>query len=214
MKGCFRTIFLLLLLCGCTPIGPQPLEHLHGCGDGPACGSAFPHGRWQFVHLIEFRLPGGGGGTVIGITVLDGTALKCALTTTEGMTLFEATDNGGLTIIHALPPFDKPGFAEGLMADVRALFMRPPGSPSCGMFGSEPGCRFRNRDRTTDVVLKDDGCRQITTWTAAGMVARTITTYDCTLRHGYRLARSLVLKSKGKSDYVLKMKLLRAQQGL
>ncbi len=214
MKGCFLSIFLLLLLSGCAPVGPQTLEHPHACGDGPACVSAFPWGTWQFVHLIEFRLPGGGGGTVIGITVLDGTALKCALTTTEGMTLFEATDNGGLSIIHALPPFDRPGFAQGLMADVRTLFMRPPGSPSCGMFDSEPGCRFRYRAGTTDVVLSADGCRQITTWTAAGMVARTITTHDCTLRHGYRLARSLILKAWGKGGYVLKMKLLRAQQGL
>ncbi len=207
MKGCFRSIPLLLLLFGCAPVGPQALDHLHACGDGPACASAFPRGTWQFVHLIDFRLPGGSGGTVIGITVLDGTTLKCALTTTEGVTLFEATDNGELTIIHALPPFDKPGFAEGMMADVRTLFMRPPGSPSCGMFGSEPGCRFRNRDRTTDVVLKDDGCRQITTWTA-GMPNRTITTHDCSLRHGYRLARSLVLKSWKQGGYMLTLRLI------
>ncbi len=211
MTDCFRSIFLLLLFCGCAPVGPQPPEHLHGCGDGPACGSAFPRGRWQFVHLIDFRLPAGGGSTVIGITVLDGRALKCALTTTEGMTLFEATDNDGITVIHALPPFDQPGFAQGLMADVRALFLRPPGSPACGTFGSEPGCRFRDGDMITDVVLGDDGCHQITSWTAAGQPARTITTRDCTLRHGYRLARSLVLKSGEKGGYVLTLRLLNVQ---
>ena len=207
----FRPIVLLLLLCGCAPVGPQPLDHIHGCGDGSACGSAFPHGRWQFVHLIDFRLPGGSGGTVIGITVLDGTSLKCALTTTEGMTLFEATDNGELTIIHALPPFDKPGFAQGLMADVRALFIRPPGSPACGTFGSESGCRFGDGERTTDVALGDDGCHQITSWTAAGLPTRTISTHDCTLRHGYRLVRSLVLKAWGKSGYVLTLRLINVQ---
>ena len=213
MKGCFLSIFLLLLLCGCAPVGPQPLDHIHGCGDGSACGSAFPRGRWQFVHLIEFRLPDGGGGTVVGITVLDGTAFKCALTTTEGMTLFEATDNGKLTVLHALPPFDQPGFAQGLMADVRAIFLRPPGSLSCGMAGSVPGCRFRDRDRTVDVALGDDGCRQIISRTGAGVVTRTITTSNCTLRHGFRLARCLVLKSREKGGYVLKMKLLDARQG-
>ncbi len=79
------------------------------------------------------------------------------------------------------------------------------------MIGSEPGCRFGDGERTTDVVLRDDGCHQITSWTAAGMVDRTITTHDCTLRHGYRLARSLVLKAWGKSGYVLTLRLINVQ---
>jgi len=150
MKGLARSVLLLLLLCGCAPAGLLSLDQPHTCTDEPNCASAFPQGKWQFVHLIEFRLPDGTGSTVIGITVLDGTAIKCALTTTEGMTLFQATDNGRLKIIHALPPFDKPGFAAGLMGDVRAILLRPPGTPRCGLFDNKPGCRFQDENTTTE----------------------------------------------------------------
>jgi len=213
MRSCCSAL-LLFILCSCAVSGPPVLDDSRACSDSRDCASAFPRGSWQFVHLIEFSLADGSGGTVIGVTVLDGQTIKCALTTTEGMTLFEAESAGSLKVLRAVPPFDRPGFARGLLADVRTIFVRPQGLPSCGMFGREPGCRFRYRDGTTDVVLSADGCLQINTWTAAGLPVRIITTHDCTLRQGYRLARSLILKAPGKGGYILKMKLLRAQQGL
>ncbi len=210
MKGLARSVLLLLLLCGCAPAGPPRLQPV-ACSDRLACAAAWPEGRRQFVHLIEFRLPDGTGSTVIGITILDGRTIKCALTTTEGMTLFQATDNGRLRIIHALPPFDKPGFAAGLMGDVRAIFLRPPGTPRCGLFDNKPGCRFQDEHSTTDVVLTKDGCPQITTWTASGRPTRTITARDCSLSHGYRLGQTLVLRAPGAGGYMLTMTLLNAE---
>ncbi|HHB75225.1 MAG TPA: hypothetical protein ENK84_01595 [Desulfobulbus sp.] len=205
----------MLVLCACTASGPPGLDDPRACADSRNCASAFPRGSWQFVHLIEFSLADGAGGTVIGVTVLDGQTIKCALTTTEGMTLFEAESAGSLKVLRAVSPFDKPGFAQGLLADVRTIFVRPQAAPLCGMLDEgQSVCRYRNKSGITDVMSTEDGCPRITTWTAAGLPDRTITAHDCSLNHGYQLARSLVLQAVGKGGYILKMKLLRAQQGM
>ncbi len=211
-------LFLLALLpalCSCSIPGPPRLA-VGSCVDLADCESIYPQGHWQFVHLIEFQLPNGTGGTVIGITVIEGNAVQCALTTTEGMTLFEAEDGDTLKILQAVPPFDKPGFAEGLMADVRAIFLQPPGAPVCGALADERRtCRFRQQDgKLTDILPEPDArkCFRIITWSADHRQTRIITAKDCRQQDGYRQARSLTLNSSGIKNYTLKMSLINAEQ--
>ena len=66
--------------------------------------------------------------TVIGVTSLAGDEISCALMTVEGLTLFAAVFKTGAEpeVRRAVPPFDRPGFARGLMADVRTIFVQPP----------------------------------------------------------------------------------------
>ncbi len=211
-------LFLLALLpalCSCSIPGPPRLA-VGSCVDLADCESIYPQGHWQFVHLIEFQLPNGTGGTVIGITVLDGRNIKCALTSTEGMTLFEAEDGDTLKILQAVPPFDKPGFAEGLMADVQTIFVRPtPVLTTCGLLdGQQPCCRLQDTNgRLTDILPDKNGCWQITSRPAGrNDQIRSIITSNCTERQGYRLARSMIMTTSGGHGYTLKMLLISAEK--
>ncbi len=153
---------------------------------------------------------------MIGVTVLNGRTVKCALTSTEGMTLFEARADNTVEVLHAVPPFDKPGFAKGLLNDVRAIFLRPPGTPVCGTLADgRRTCRFRQQDgKLTDILPDPDAgkCFRIITWSADHRQTRIITAKDCRLQNEYRQARSLTLNSPGTKGYTLKMSLLQAEQ--
>lgn len=207
---------LLPLLCTCSLPGPPRLV-VGSCVDVPDCESIYPQGHWQFVHLIEFKLPNGATGTVIGVTVLNDGSVQSALTTTEGMTLFAADSaSGRLKVLQAVPPFDKPGFAKGLMADVRTIFVRPkPVVTTCGLLdGQQPCCRLQDKDgRLTDILPDSKGCWRITSRPAGqdGKI-RSITASNCTERQGYRLARSMTMTTSGKHGYTLKMRLISAEK--
>ena len=77
----------------------------------------------------------------------------------EGLRLFEAHDDGTLTIRRALPPFDRPALADGMMQDIRLIFFRPEAPPllSGTMPSGEPGCRYTLADGIEDIVRKPSG---------------------------------------------------------
>jgi len=73
----------------------------------------------------------------------------------EGILLFQGSlEDGILRVERALPPLDRPGFAEGLFSDVRFLFLRPAGEPGgLGLDGTGARtCRWRDGDRTLDLI--------------------------------------------------------------
>ena len=61
---------------------------------------------------------------MLGVVSLDPEAntVECALLSIEGLRLFEAHDDGTLTTRRALPPFDRPALANGMMQDIRLIF--------------------------------------------------------------------------------------------
>jgi hypothetical protein len=221
---CLPFIFaVLVLVTSCTTAsGPQPFTGIihgsvHSAILGQGCAQAFPMGRWQFVHSIDFTMAGGRGGSVIGVTVLDGKILKCALITIEGLTLFEARLKDKLVVLRDLPPFDKPGFAGALMADVQAMFIRPgveDNDIQYGYFGdNRAGCRFISAgDRVTDIIPLKDGCWRIYSHAGAQEQGRTIIARSCILHDGYRLPHELELQVSGPRGYTLKMTLISAEK--
>jgi len=207
-------VLLLLFLTGCAlsparspaPVQPGPCA--------PACGQLTPRGEWQFVHSITFSGQAMAG-SLLGVTVVQGATLRCALLTLEGLTLFEAREDDTLQILRALPPFDRPGFAEGLMNDVRLLFIHPtPAMPGmqCGRDASgQDICRYRDRrDWSVDLVPLADGCFGLRAWSGQTGETRTITSRDCALTDGYRLARHITLAADGPRPYTLTMTLIEA----
>ncbi len=209
-------VLLLFFLTGCTlpPASPPELVRPGPCA--PLCGQLTPRGEWQFVHRITFSGQAMAG-SLLGVTVVNGTTLRCALLTLEGLTLFEAREDDTLQILRALPPFDRPGFAEGLMADVRTLFVHPR-VMQCGQdTDGKDICRYQDRRGwTVDLVPLADGCFSIQAWSRQTGKSRTITSRDCTLTDGYRLGRRITLAAAGLRPYTLTMTLieaLSAQQG-
>jgi len=126
-----------------------------------ACREAFPRQSWQMQHTITTDLPGGRKGVMLGVVALapEEKTVECALLSIEGLRLFEAHDDGTLTIRRALPPFDRPALAEGMMRDIRLLFFPPQGPLiSHGRLPSgDPGCRYALADGYQDIIQKPSG---------------------------------------------------------
>lgn len=218
MKRCLCLCLLtVVLLSSCSGMHreqqPQLIE-LSAAERVPAsCLRAFPEGQWQLVHAIAFRMAGGVEGHALGVLVLGDGEIRCALMTMEGLTLFEARSRGetALEVSRALPPFDNPEFAVGLMEDVRTLFRRPAGMLQYGKTTTgEPVCRYIDEGKVTDVLPGEDGCWRIITY-ADTVAIRIIATQACTSVAGTALAESLTLTAPGENGYTLSMELVGAE---
>lgn len=217
---CLGMVLFLLISCAAekperlpkfVPAAPPSLT----TDQKNTCASVYPEGRWQFTHVIEFMLAGGGGNTVIGVTVLDGNTINCALLTIEGLTLFAARYTDRLEVLRAVPPFDRPAFGAGLMDDVRAIFVRPPGKNiQYGSLRENPvGCRITEDDgRVTDVMPSDNDCWRISTSSAESIKTRTIIARSCKTVESIRIPEKLELTVPGPTGYTLKMNLMSAEK--
>lgn len=125
------------------------------------CREAFPRQPWRMVHTITTDFPGQRKGVMIGVVALvpEKNIVECALLSIEGLRLFEAHDDGTLTIRRALPPFDRPALAEGMMRDIRLLFYPPEGPPllTGRMPSGNPVCRYTLADGVEDITRKPTG---------------------------------------------------------
>ncbi len=213
----FLPFILLLGLTACVAEQQLSLPQLAAdAREDRGCESVFPQGRWQFVHTIDFSMADGSGSTVIGVTSLAGDEITCALMTVEGFTLFEAVYRGkeGLEVRRAVPPFDKPAFAAGLMEDVRTLFRAP--SPAKVQYGRAGGtipiCRYPGVEgRITDILPAMDGCWQIRTYGADLALSRSVVGHSCRKEGESLIPEYLELKGFGPTNYTLKMTLIHAE---
>lgn len=203
----------LLISCTMHPLEQQRVfvpEPSPSAGVKEACASVYPQGQWQFVHQIVFSLADGSSSSVTGVVVVDKKTIQCALMTTEGFTLFAAQFTDRLHILRAVPPFDKPGFAAGLMNDVQVLFLPPPdGVLQYGrLAGKGPCCRIIRDKQITDILPTEDGCWQIRSDGNTLQQVRTLRAEQCHLVQGYRLPETLTLTAAGPNNYSLNMTLL------
>lgn len=218
---------ILLVLASCAP---QPVITLSPPAVVPEqaeqCAAVYPHGKWQFVHLITFSMPGGRKGTAIGVSVIDKGAINAALMTVEGFTLFAASFDGRLKITRAVPPFDKPGFGRGLMRDLRLIFLSPPGdNVQYGKLTDGSSlCRYQAASgQSTDVILLPARRWEIKQYNANHREIRTIEAWP----PGYGIGRingshklvkqwqppeRMELQACGPASYTLKMKLISFQK--
>jgi len=179
-----------------------------------ACGTVFPRGNWQFVHSIDFTMKNGSGGTVVGVTTLSENGIECALITVEGLTLFDAAFRAGKSfhVRRAVPPFDNPDFARGLIGDIRAIFQPPLNrSVRVGQLAdASPTCRYVDTNRVVDVLPDVEGCWQIKSYTPDLIMNRSIIGKSCRKKGTSLIPDYLELKSYGHSGYTLKMTLISA----
>lgn len=209
---------LLICLTACATGKQLRLPELTATAQVPAaqgCAAIFPQGRWQFVHAIDFSMPDGAGGTVIGVTSLAGDEIACALMTIEGFTLFEAVyqPGSGLKVQRAVPPFDKPAFAEGLLTDVRAIFLAPAATEvRYGWLADQsPVCRYTAGDgQITDLLPTTDDAWQIRTYTSKLVLDRVIIGRACQKRGNSLIPEAIELSGFSPSDYTLQMTLIQA----
>ncbi|HIP38260.1 MAG TPA: hypothetical protein EYG88_02545 [Desulfocapsa sulfexigens] len=217
---------LAFLLLSCSTFQSSGLPVLNGLPSAEqslsgeivqSCEQTFFKGQYQFVHSIVFQMADGHGATVIGVTVLDGDTLKTGLMGVEGFVFFEAIQkkDSSLEVNRALPPFDDPGFASGLMRDVRTLFQVPSDPhPSVGTFADGTSvCRYvEDKGQTTDVKINMDGSREITVYDTDHNRERSITVGPRIPVDGLLIPGNLKLKAHGMRGYSLDMTLISAEK--
>ncbi len=223
MKSVFF-LFILFLLTACSGVHSVYLPELTdtaGVTDKQdrqlrqRCAGNFVEGNWQFVHSIAFKMAGGGGATVIGVTVLDGTKLKCALMGVEGFVFFEAVLDQELTVSRALPPFDNPEFARGLMRDVQSIFLPPSAqSPLTGMLvDGEPVCRYSGEDgQTIDIIFAEDSSSRMNIYGPDLSRTRSIQTGSRFPLDAEMIPETLEFTASGLRGYTLTMTLISAEK--
>jgi len=222
----WRGVVLLVaaLLAACAGTGPGPLPPMTPSDPSLVagrCAAIFPQGRWQMLHAIEFHLADGTSGNALGVLLLDGRGLSCALMTVEGLTLFEAhsAEDGSLEVLRALPPFTGGAFAAGLIADVRALFRTPAGAASFGSLpDGSPVCRYVADRTMTDVLPGTDGCFRLHTYAptppsgvGSPVRTRTVEARACGPAGGILLPQALTLTGHGPAGYTMNLRLLGAE---
>jgi len=154
------SILAMLILSSCaslptlTPVSPV---------DTSRCGRPFVTGQQQFVHAIVATLPGGDNSLITGITTISSAqaSVHAVIMTLEGLVLFEGKIKGEkIDVLRSISFFSKPAFAEGLLNDVRLIFLKPAGA-LLEVGRSEQGalvCRYRNINKSTvDVIINPDG---------------------------------------------------------
>lgn len=178
----------------------------------------YPSGRWQLTHSIEATVPGGKKSGLIGVSVLSSAdrTIECALMTVEGFVLFSGRYDGMLTVERVLPPFDRPGFAKGLMDDLMLLFFKPDVPlPTSGVLpdGSRVSRFSSPEGETTDVIIRDDHHYAICKYSPKDRLERSIEAYHTGIispAGTISFAKSMMLKRHGLIGYQLDLRLVEA----
>lgn len=155
------TIVLLTASCGSLP----RIEANRGAfSDYPAaCRQLFLKGNWQFQHVIEASLPGGRKSSLMGVSIVSAEKgnFRSILMTVEGWVVFDVEYDGAIRVLRALPPFDSESFFQGLIHDLRLIFLMPEGVLT--EIGTLPGgaavCRYLQPDGgVIDLSQNAAGC--------------------------------------------------------
>lgn len=219
MKHILLLIVALTITAGCAHL-PAIVPDSHPAADPvrDAVSRIFPSGDWQFSHAIKATVPGGKTIEMVGVSVLSSAdnSIRCALMTLEGFVLFSGRFDGGLTVERAVSPFDRPGFAEGLMSDLSLLFFAPK-SPmvSWGRLPDGAGvARFRSKEQvTTDLVIREDQTWAIYEYSPGSKLVRSVEAREISPIEGdgkNMAAKNIVLKRPGLLGYQLDMRLVEA----
>lgn len=139
-------------LSACSPL--RPLARAPGADRAALttrCNQAFPVGPWEAVHVVEASLPMQHQTALLGAIAAGdpGLGFQSVLMAQEGLVLFDASYRSGSVTVHrALPPFDRGGFGEGTVEDIRLLLFPAEGElREVGhVEGSLPACRWVEGD--------------------------------------------------------------------
>ena len=181
---------------------------------GIACDVPFPDGRWQFLHTIEARMPGGSKGVLMGVTVISShtRSVRCVIMTIEGLVLFEAEYDRQLVVHRGIEPFDSPEFARGLMEDIRLIFFRPRGA-LIDIGSLKDGariCRFQDIEGwILDTIIYETGSWELRQYSNQQRLTRFVRAVPSE-RSAAHFPRFLEITAHGNHEYQLTMTLVEA----
>ncbi len=168
--------------------------------------------KTQFIHSIEAVMPGNSKHLMTGITSVYPAEekLESVLLTIEGLVLFHAVyDKEGIHILRAVPPFDSKGFAEGLLEDIRLIFLEPDGTfiESGRLKNKRTICRYKRKDDYVVDIEIDQANWKIVLFDSRFNRQRTVSKPAIS----QNFSNSIHLQSHGMIEYSLRLKLIRAE---
>lgn len=222
MKRLLFLIMALLLVAGCGQL-PKivPLSDPLSDNSDFLLTKVFPTGRWQLTHTIEATVPGGvKKSALIGVSVLSSAdrSVSCALMTVEGFVLFAGRYAAGtLTVERAVSPFDRQGFAKGLLDDLILLFFKPDQPLLMSGIFTDGGrvTRFHSPEgEVTDVVVSGGDRYEIHKYSSGQSLERSIEARGLVplseTSTSAAFAADLTLRRQGLLGYELHMRLVEA----
>ncbi|BBO81602.1 hypothetical protein DSCO28_21680 [Desulfosarcina ovata subsp. sediminis] len=213
-----KSAISLLLLGLCLIAGCARLPRLSSLDGVPAdCPGIWARGKWQFVHIIEATPPGRSATTMMGVVQVSSATrhLHCVLLTLEGLVLFEADCGQQIAVRRALPPFDNKGFAQGLIDDIRLIFLAPENiSPIAGALDDGTVvCRYRlGGGETRDLSATPDGGWSLRCYRSAARPEKTLIAQEDIAADGPApIPAHLTLTTHGMLGYTLTLTLVEAR---
>jgi hypothetical protein len=176
--GLLLSVFLIAASCSSLP-EIQPIRPPLPKGFENRCEQPFVKNKWQFVHSIRAVLPNGQRQSMIGTIIVtpERNAVHCILMSIEGLVLLDIVYDQKVIVNRAVPPFDEPGMNQGLIWDVRLLFLKPEGVlTASGVVKDRSAiCRYTNEDGSTvDVIVQPDGNWQIDQYSSFDFLQRSV----------------------------------------
>ena len=211
----FSLLILLTLLSACAhqpdipPTSKQLAKKIQ-----TECERIFSQKDRQLLYRIQARLPNNKKKTLLGLTQIYPRTrqLHCALMTIEGLVLFEAGYDNTLSIQRAVPPFDKEGFAKGILADICLIFFRPAaikitaGTTAAG----EKICRYELADhQLEEIILLPKNQSKIRRYHRKGKLYRSVVFQPES--NPQKVAEQIELKAYGFFGYQLNLTLIEAK---
>lgn len=208
-------LFLFITACAHLPEIKSPAD------GAPAdvaadCDHIFPRGNWQFLHTIEASPPGGGTQTMLGLSQIssDRRTAHCVMMTLEGLVVFEADYDNGIQIQRAVPPFNMPGFAEGLIDDLLLIFFAPEHPMTrAGHLKDGPWvCRYPLADGgTQDILVRNGADWEIRRYNRQNRLIRSVHPDAAAGRSPKGYPKRIILNAPGLAGYQLIMTLVEAE---
>lgn len=216
--GLLLSVFLIVASCSSLP-EIQPFRPSLPKGSENRCEQPFVKNKWQFVHSIRAVLPDGQRQAMIGTIIVtpERNMVHCILMSIEGLVILDIVYDQKVIVNRAVPPFDEPEMNQGLIGDVRLLFLKPEGVPTAsGVVGDRSAiCRYKNGDGSTvDVIVQLDGNWQIDQYSSFDFIQRSVqgifTEDHQTGVLGEFIPERLELVAHGFMGYKLSMNLIEA----
>jgi hypothetical protein len=213
MKSISAALLCLLLCSACArlPAIHAPSEGSPGLYTPSDCLGIYPQGDWQFVHIIQAIPPNRQHYTMTGVVRMSSEkrTMHCVVLTLEGLVLFEAQIDTTVSVLRALPPFDAPGFARGLVEDLMLIFLPPDNPPETWgkMAGGAFVCRYPEKSGgTRDVVLPPAGPWEVRRYSDRGCLKKALKADN-----NRSIPDHLILKTHGVLGYDLALTLVEAE---
>lgn len=208
------TIFALFFLAGCVSL--PSLEPLSIVDNDPvaSCQRPWVTEKRQFIHAISATLPDGKKTLITGVTTIypEERSVHAVIMTIEGLVLFEGRTKGDkIEIQRGISLFSSGAFAEGLMNDVRLIFLKPATAPT--VVGSSRGyavvCRYRDSDTgVVDVKIGQGGDWELARYDSANRLQRSVITRSGPDSERGSVPGRIKLTAGGTFGYSLDMRLI------